>query len=145
LPPLNYTITGFVLGESQANLATPVVITTSATASSKVGSYSITESGATAVNYNVTFQNSTLTVTKAPLTITADNKIKKQGTPNPTFTATYSGFVNGDTVASLSTAVSFSTTANTLSPVGTYPITPKGANGANYTITFVNGTLTITP
>jgi len=37
------------------------------------------------------------------------------------------------------------TTATTSSPVGTYPITPSGAVDANYTITYVAGTLTVNP
>ena len=85
-----------------------------------------------------------LTVTKAALAITADNKSRQAGQPNPTFTATYAGFVNGDTAASLDTPVALSTTANTLSPAGTYPITATGAADADYNITFTNGTLTVT-
>ena len=46
----------------------------------------------------------TLTVTPVGLTITADNKSKAYGAALPTLTAGYSGFVNGDTAASLTTA-----------------------------------------
>jgi len=145
LPAMPVTYTGFVLGESASVLTAAPSVTTTATPSSNAGNYPITVNGATAANYAVTFQNGTLAVSKAPLTITADDKTKTQGTVNPAFTASYAGFVNGDTVASLDTAVSFSTTAKTTSPVGSYPITPKSAKDANYTVTFVNGTLTITP
>jgi len=41
--------------------------------------------------------------------------------------------------------VVLSTTANASSPAGSYPITASGASDANYTISFVNGTLTVTP
>ena len=58
-------------------------------------------------------------------------------------TASYSGFVNGDTAANLATPVSLTTTATTASPVGGYPITASGASGSNYTIAYVSGTLTI--
>ena len=61
----------------------------------------------------------------------------------PTLTATYTGFVNGDTAASLDTPATLSTTATVTSPVGTYPITVTGAADLNYTITFVNGTMTV--
>jgi hypothetical protein len=145
LPALPLTYTGFVLGENQSVLTTPATATTTATQSSNVGSYTIAVSGATAANYKIAFSGGTLTVTKAPLTITADNKSKKQGTANPAFTASYAGFVNGDTEASLDTPVALSTTATATSPVGSYPITPKNAKDANYTITFVNGTLTVAP
>ena len=57
----------------------------------------------------------------------------------------YSGFVNGDTSASLTTQPSVSTTATTSSPVGSYAITANGAVDANYTISYVAGTLAVTP
>src|SRR6185369_12149727 len=60
-------------------------------------------------------------------------------------TASYSGFVNGDTVASLDTPVTLSTTATVASAVGTYPITASGAADSNYMISFIAGTLTVTP
>ena len=65
------------------------------------------------------------------------------GASVPGLTASYSGFVNGDTAASLATPVTLSTSATSSSPVGTYAIQASGATSANYQITFVNGTLTI--
>ena len=62
----------------------------------------------------------------------------------PAFTVTGSGFVNGDTVGSLSGTASFSTSATAASAPGAYPVSPSGLSSANYTITFVAGTLTIT-
>jgi hypothetical protein len=44
----------------------------------------------------------------------------------------------------LDTPVILATAATTSSPPGTYPITASGAADANYTITHVNGTLTVT-
>jgi hypothetical protein len=81
-------------------------------------------------------------VTPAPLRITADNKSKVAGQPVPTLTATYSGFVNGDTPANLTTPVTLSTYTGNVA--GSYAIVPSGASSPNYNITFVNGTLTIT-
>ena len=87
-----------------------------------------------------------LTVSKKALTVTADNKSKKQGEANPTLTATYSGFENGDTSAVLNTAPTLSTTAVLNSAVGTYPITVSGGSDNNYSFsTYVNGTLTVNP
>ena len=70
---------------------------------------------------------------------------KTYGTPVPTLTASYSGFVNGDTASSLTTQPTLSTTATASSPVGSYPITVSGAVDPNYNITYVSGTLTVTP
>src|SRR5262249_35124615 len=91
-----------------------------------------------------TYVNGTLTVTAATLTITANDKSKVYGTANPALTVSYSGFVNGDTAASLTTPASVSTTATAGSGVGTYPIMASGAVSANYSISYVPGTLTIT-
>jgi gliding motility-associated-like protein len=86
-----------------------------------------------------------LTITTAALVITADNQTKIYGSANPTLTASYSGFVNGDTQASLTTPPTISTTAIDGSPVGSYPIKASGAIGTNYTISYIPGILTITP
>lgn len=84
-----------------------------------------------------------IVVHKAQLTITVDNKIRIFGSPNPPLTASYSGFVRGDTPASLDAPASLTTTATITSPPGSYPISVSGAADANYTITFVPATLTI--
>jgi hypothetical protein len=145
LPALAADYSGFVNGDTSASLDTPVGLSTVATSSSPVGNYTIAASGAADANYSITHVNGTLTVNRAALTITADDKSRPIGQPNPPLTATYTGLVNGDTAASLDTAVVLATTATTSSPVGTYPITAGGAADANYTVTHLNGTLTVAP
>ncbi|NUO15414.1 MAG: MBG-2 domain-containing protein, partial [Planctomycetaceae bacterium] len=88
--------------------------------------------------------NVTINVTQAPLTITAQDKSMVEGASVPALTAAYSGFVNGDTSASLATPVVLGTTATSASVPGSYPITATGATAANYAITHVNGTMTVT-
>ncbi|HTG44693.1 MAG TPA: MBG domain-containing protein [Verrucomicrobiae bacterium] len=145
LPVFTATYTGFVNGDDASSLVTPVSLATTATASSSVGSYPITGSGAANPNYSISYVAGTLTITPAPLTVTAVDKSKLYGAALPPFTATYGGFVNGDTASSLTTPVSLATTATASSPVGTYPITASGAASANYSISYVAGNLTITP
>src|SRR3989442_11051103 len=99
-------------------------------------------SGAVSANYTIGYVSGTLTVTAATLTITANNQTKVYGAANPALTVSYSGFVNGDTAASLTTPPTVSTTATSASGVGTYPIAASGAGSANYTISYVSGTLT---
>src|SRR5205814_522711 len=82
---------------------------------------------------------------KAALTIAADNQTRLYGATSPALTVTYAGFVNGDTSASLTTPPTVTTTATVASAVGTYPITVNGAVSANYTMSYVAGTLTVTP
>ena len=145
LPTLTASYSGFVNGDTVASLDTPVSLSTTATAASAVGTYPITASGAADANYTISFVAGTVTVTPAALTITADDKSKVYGAALPTLTASYSGFVNGDDASSLTSPVVLSASASAASDVGTYPITPSGAAGANYTISFVAGTLTVTP
>ncbi|PWG77881.1 MBG domain-containing protein, partial [Pararcticibacter amylolyticus] len=140
-PALTVSYSGFVNGDTPASITAPSV-STAATTASAAGTYPITASGATSANYNFTYVNGVLTVGKAVLTITADNKTKIYGAVNPGLTVTYSGFVNGDTPASI-TAPSVSTTATTGSAAGTYPIVASSAASANYTFTYVDGTLTV--
>lgn len=70
-PVLTATYTGFVLSETQSVLSTPATLTTTATATSPVGNYLITVSGATAANYTITFVNDSLIIKpRSPQTIT---------------------------------------------------------------------------
>ncbi len=94
-------------------------------------------------NNNVEILKST--VTPASLIITADNKFKVFGAPNPPLTASFQGFENNDTAAELVFPPALSTTAVTSSPVGRYPITVGDAYSPNYTISYLQGALTITP
>jgi hypothetical protein len=87
----------------------------------------------------------TITVNPATLTVTANNTSKAVGAPNPAFTASYSGFVNGDTSSVLGGSPALSTSATNSSAAGLYPITAAlgSLTAANYTFTFVNGTLSM--
>jgi gliding motility-associated-like protein len=143
-PILTASYSGFVNGDSEASLTTPATISTTADATSIVGSYPITASGAVSSNYTISYVDGNLNVTKASLNIIADNKIRVYGIPNPLLTASYGSFVNGDTAASLTTLPTITTTANQTSPVGDYPITASGAASANYSIAYIPGTLIIT-
>lgn len=103
-------------------------------------------SGADAGNYTLTGTTATTTadITKAALTVTADNATKTPGQPNPTFTASYIGLAAGDTAASLTGGLTFTTAATTSSLVGSYAISLTGTLASpNYTVSYVNGVLTI--
>ena len=143
-PTLTYTLVGFVNSDTQATATTGAPTeTTTATMTSAVGSYPITIAAGTlaAPNYTFSFANGTLTVSPAPLTLTANNATRAYGTANPTFTGTITGTVNNDTLTE-----TFSTAATVSSNAGTYAIVPAvtGANASNYTVTAANGTLTVT-
>jgi uncharacterized protein (TIGR03437 family) len=145
-PAFTYTITGFVNGDTASVVSGAPSLTTTAIASSPVGAYpiSVSTSGLSAANYSFTASGGTLTVNKAALTIRADDKSKPYGAALPAFTASYSGFVNGDTAAVLSGSLNLATTATASSPAGAYSITASGVTAGNYNISFAGGTLTIT-
>ena len=144
LPALTASYSGFVNGDTPGSLTSPPALSTTATAASPVGSYPITAGGAASPNYTIRYAGGTLTVNKAALRITANNASKLRGAPLPPLTASYSGFVNGDTARSLTTPPTLTTTATANSPPGTYPITASGAASPNYAISYVRGTLTVT-
>jgi hypothetical protein len=89
-------------------------------------------------------------VLPAPLTITANNQTIVWGQPAAPVTFTYTGFVNGDTQANLPTGALPTTTTPyiTGNAAGNYFIfngPTATSNGGNYNISYVNGTLTVTP
>src|SRR5262245_42523035 len=103
--------------------------------------------GTLAVNANysiATFTGSNLTITPAPLTVTANNATRPVNQPDPPFSASYSGFQFGETPAALTGTLNLATTATIGSPAGSYPITPSGQSSTNYAISYVNGTLVVT-
>jgi hypothetical protein len=143
-PTLTASYSGFVNGDTPSVLIGPLNCSTLATTASPVGTYAITCSGQSAANYSITYLPGELTVTRALLTITANNLVKNFDAPNPALTWTASGFVNGDSTSVLTTVPTCTTTATATSAVGSYPITCSGAAAANYTFTYVAGTLAVT-
>jgi sugar lactone lactonase YvrE len=140
-PTFGYAISGLLNGDNVT-----VLCSTTATIASPVGGYAITPSisGPAAANYSLTAVQGTLTITPAPaVTITVNSVSRPYGTPNPTFTDTVSGALNGD-----SFTLSYSTAAVLTSPIGLYPINASitgGSSLSNYsTVTVLPGTLAIT-
>jgi hypothetical protein len=144
VPALTYTPSGFVGSDTASVLTGSPSLSTTAVSTSGAGNYPITLSAGTlaASNYLFTFINATLTANPAPLTITADNKTMTYGGTAPALTASYSGFVNGDTAASLTSPAALSTTTNV---AGSFPISVNGAASPNYSINFQAGTMTVNP
>ncbi len=143
LPALGVSYIGFVNGDDATSVTTAPTATTTATASSPAGPYTITPAGGVSSNYTFSYVTGTLTITPAALTITANNANMTYGGTVPALSASYSGFVNGDNATSLTTAPTLATTATPTSPATTYPITASGAVDPNYTITYVPGTMTV--
>ncbi len=142
-PVFAMSYTGFINGDSVSAITAPVAGTT-ATVNSPVGQYPIILTGGIAANYIIQDSNATLTITKANLTATADNQSRVYGDPNPAFTISYNGFLNGDDPTKISPPVA-GTIAGATSPAGQYPITLSGGSALNYTLRNVAGILNVSP
>ena len=136
-PTLEYTSEG-------AELQGSPILSCAATTASPVGEYPITVKKGTVTNYNTKFVDGVLTITKAPLTITAKSYSRKQGEQNPVFTVSYDGFANGEKETVLTTLPVISCEATESSQPGEYDIVVSGADAANYAISYVAGKLTVT-
>lgn len=108
------------------------------------GTYEFTPGGVSSANYDVSFENGTLTIGRVPLTITADDKSKTyDGQPFTGFTASYDGFVSGEGPGVLEGVLVYGGSAVGESGAGEYSIVPNGLAADNYDIEFVQGTLVI--
>jgi hypothetical protein len=143
-PDFSVSYAGFAPGESATNLPTAPTASSAATPSDPVGAYDIVASGGVSPNYNFVYVNGTLTVTRAPLRVTAASFSVPVGQPLPalTFTVNPDDLVNDDTPASALSGEP-ATIATPASPVGPYAITIGTLSSTNYEIIFTEGTLTI--
>ena len=114
------------------------------------GSYTIDASGLHSVQqgFDISYVAGTLTINKAPLTVSADSQSRLYGAANPTFTQTVSGFVNSETLSTsgVSGTATGSSAAGVGTGVGTASIvaSASGLSASNYEFTTLNnGTLTI--
>lgn len=118
---------------------------TEATKYSGVGQYAIKAVNGIAKNYDLEIGDGILTVTPAALTIRANDASRVYYEENPTLGYKCNGFVNGDNESVFTTTPTLSTSATKTSNVGAYDINVGEASSPNYSISYVNGTLTITP
>ncbi|UFS71728.1 MBG domain-containing protein [Geomonas sp. RF6] len=155
IEPKTYGAGSFPLSYTGGASGQPVSFTSSNTAVATVDGSTVTIVGAGSTiitatqpgdgNYASATAQQTLTVEKAIVTVTADDKSRPYNTQNPPFTVSYSGFVSGETAAKLEGEPVVSTSALQSSPVGSYPITVSAGTlaAANYSLRFVDGTLAV--
>lgn len=82
-------------------------------------------------------------INKAPLVVKTDSFSRLYGEENPSFTITYSGFVNGEDESVLTNKGTATTSATAKSDVGDYYIVVSGAAAENYEMQYEKGSLTI--
>lgn len=145
-PKFNIEYYGLKNEEIEPDWISRPTFQTDATKESGVGNYPVKAINAVPVNYDleeITF--GTINVTPAPLVLKANDVVRLYYEEDPSFSYTCSGFVNGDNERALIIKPSLSTSATKTSNVGTYEITVGETSSPNYSISYVNGTLTITP
>lgn len=142
-PQFKISYEGFKNGDTETRLTTSAVAQTDANLKSAVGDYEITLSGAESNKYSFSYVVGKLSVTKAPLVISAGNYTKKQGDAMPEFKASYSGFRNSENETVLTKRPVFSTDATESSAPADYVVNVSGAEAGNYEITYQPGTLTV--
>ncbi|MGA9777360.1 MAG: MBG domain-containing protein, partial [Verrucomicrobiia bacterium] len=138
------TATGLQGFDTVANLAETYDTQNAGTGKSLNVSAYVVNDGNGGANYTVTtVASSAGVINPATLTVTADDKSRMCGQPNPVLTASYAGFISGEGTNVLTSLAVLSTTATINSTAGEYPITAGGASAANYTVTYADGTLTV--
>ena len=108
----------------------------------KAGSYKLTPYSAQDFgrNYVITYVSGLLNVSKAAVTIQADNKETVYGKDLEELTYTATGFVNGETLKDLGFAPRISSTVTRTSDAGVYPITfSDNYTSDNYEVSYVDG------
>jgi hypothetical protein len=146
VPSITAAYSAFVSPDTSASLADSPNCTTDATATSDVGtSYVTTCSGADSPKYDISYVAGAMSITAAPLQITADSPTTTYGVV-PTVGSTIEGYAAGDGIADLTTTPACTTSSTASSPVGTgYVTSCTGAVDPNYAISYVTGVATIDP
>ena len=150
-PAFTGTVSGFVGGETLASATTGgLAFSTAANAASNAGGHGINGSGLSANNGNYVFvqapgNGTALTITPAPLSVTANNASKDaNGVPYAGGNGVvFSGFVNGESATVLGGTLGYGGNSQGATGAGSYAITPQGLTAGNYAISFRDGALTI--
>jgi len=120
---------------AQSDVGTGIAVTTS-----------MSLIGLDAGNYTLTAPTGlTGEITTKDLIVSAADKSREECGPNPEFTLTYTGFITAEDESALSQLPVATCTADETSGAGAYDITIAGGVATNYSLTYVNGTLTVTP
>jgi hypothetical protein len=141
--PYTFTVTGLPSGmtrmPSAGNSSTSLTLSGTPT---QAGNFTVLVTATDAYGCASGQQSYALKINQAPLTVTVNNAWRNQGEANPPFSGSITGLKNGDVITA-----SYSTSATTSSPAGTYPITAtlNDPNNrlSNYNVMNNLGTLTV--
>jgi filamentous hemagglutinin family protein len=152
VPPVDGTQAGFANGDQADPTVTLRIASTNTLAAPNrnggyydAGSYVYSRT-TLAQTLGYLASNPRLTITGASLNVTANDFTKSYNGKSYTGGngVVYTGFQPGDSVAnSLRGTLSYSGTAQSAVNAGSYSIVPTGLTSSNYSLNFVNGTLTV--
>lgn len=143
-PEFAIDFNGFVDGQDECMITEYPIVTTRATEYSSTGEYTLVCSGGSVhPNYKFAYKSGLLTINKAKLIISADDKDRGVGELNPSFTVSYSGFRNNDNEFSLDELPLIKCDADINSPSGQYAIELEGGFDKNYEYRLQNGILIV--
>ncbi len=136
-PTLSYQSVGLVAGDSLSGAL-------SRAGGENAGTYAISQGSLTAgANYTISLVGADLTITPAPLTVTANAITKTYGQQTPALTYQVAGLKRGDGAGSV---LSGALSDGGVRDAGTYAIAQGSlAANANYTLTYQGASLTISP
>ena len=152
-----YTFSGFVSGDTNASLGytgasydNANVTSASKVTLSGLSISSITGSNSSSASDYVLDSNSkevAATITKVNLTVSANDDAKFVTQNDPTFAASYSGFVNGEDENDLTGTLAITRSNSTTNIAGVYSdvLVASGLSSNNYSFTYEDGDFTIVP
>jgi filamentous hemagglutinin family protein len=142
------SISGFVNSETSSALTGTMLFSTTATASSIVGSYAVNGSGYSSSNYNFiqdTVNATRLTISARPINITANaNQTKVYGNSDPTFAYTVEAAVTNRGLVGSDTFSGTLTRASGENVGTTYAINIGTLANSNYSINYTSANFSIT-
>ena len=148
LPRFTYTIEGYKYGEDESVLAGAFSVKTDYKKGLGVGNYIVSGDGLQASNYEINYNNATITVNKKPLEVTIDSQNVTYGDDLAEVIYVANGLIDGDSKQELGVA-EFETEYKRYDGVGKYSLKFKqgfafnGAKAVNYEITLKNAFVTV--
>ncbi|OCL90992.1 MBG domain-containing protein [Aliarcobacter thereius] len=141
------TYTGFKGNDNETTIDSSLLNFTfnGDTSALNAGTYTIIANGLNSDNYNITYINGELYVSKADLIISAEDKSKVYDNSIYTggYSVVYSGFVGNENQSVLNGNLDFGGNSKNAINSGTYTITPSGYSSNNYNISYIDSNLII--
>lgn len=141
------TYDGFVSGDDESVLGSPVRFTTGYSAGAGIGNYDVTLYGAEADNYDISYTAATVKVEKKALTVTANDASVTYGDAFSPVGYNVVGIADCDNVEELGAPVMFCEYPSVSKDAGSYDVYFTGGfdndKSQNYEITYRKGTLTV--